>query len=44
MEELQDVLAEEWAATPVEFLTKPAKCMPARCQAVIHAKGDHTKY
>jgi transposase len=44
MEELQDIVAEEWAATSVEFLTKLAKSMPERCQAVIDAKGDHTKY
>jgi hypothetical protein len=44
MEELQDIVAEEWAATSVEFLTKLAKSMPARCQAVIDAKGNHTKY
>jgi transposase len=44
MEELQDVIAEEWAATPPEFLRKLARSMPKRCQAVIDAKGDHTKY
>jgi hypothetical protein len=44
MEELQDVIAEEWAATDAEFLRKLARSMPKRCQAVIDAKGDHTKY
>jgi hypothetical protein len=44
MDELQDVVAEEWAATSVEYLTNLAQSMPKRCQAVIDAKGDHTKY
>ena len=44
MEELQDVIAEEWAATPVDFLEKLARSMPKRCKAVIKARGDHTKY
>jgi transposase len=44
MEELQDIVAEEWAATVVDFLRKLVESMPARCQAVIDAKGDHTKY
>ena len=42
MEELQDVIAKEWAATSPEFLRKLARSMPERCQAVIDAKGDHT--
>jgi len=44
MEALQDVIAEEWAATSLTFLGKLAHSMPERCQAVIDAKGDHTKY
>ena len=44
IEELQDVIAEEWAATDVNFLRKLARSMPERCQAVIDARGDHTKY
>ena len=44
MEELLDIVAEEWAATSIEFLAKLVHSMPARCQAVIDAKGDHTKY
>jgi transposase len=43
-EELQDVIAEEWAATEPSFLRKLASSMPKRCQAVIEAKGQHTKY
>ena len=44
MEELQDIVAEEWAATSPEFLRTLAQSMPARCKAVIDAQGDHTKY
>jgi hypothetical protein len=44
MEQLQDVIAEEWAATSIALLAKLARSMPERCQAVIEAKGDHTKY
>lgn len=44
MEELQDRVAEEWKDTSVAFLRELVQSMPARCQAVIDAKGDHTKY
>lgn len=44
MQQLQDTIADEWAATSVEFLRKLARSMPKRCKAVIDAKGDHTKY
>jgi transposase len=44
MEELQDIVAEEWKKTPKKLLRKLARSMPVRCQAVIDAKGDHTKY
>ena len=44
MEELQDVVAEEWERTPLDYLRTLAHSMPARCQAVIDAKGGHTTY
>ena len=44
MEELQDIVAEEWKNTDKELLSKLARSMPERCQAVIDAKGDHTKF
>ena len=44
LEELQDVVADEWAATPVQFIDTLARSMPKRCQAVIAAHGDYTKY
>ena len=44
MEELQDIVAEEWAKTPKEYLRKLARSMPERCKAVIEAHGEHTKF
>jgi transposase len=44
MDELQDVIAEEWEATPVAFLETLARSMPKRCQAVIEAKGELIHY
>ena len=44
MEELQDIAADEWKKTPKKLLRKLARSMPDRCQAVIEANGDHTKY
>jgi transposase len=44
MEELQDIVAEQWKNTPKKLLRKLARSMPERCQAVIDAKGDHTKF
>jgi transposase len=43
-EQLQDIVAEEWAATSTVLLAKLAHSMPKRCKAVIEAKGGHTKY
>jgi transposase len=44
VEELQNVIAEEWERTSQALLRKLARSMPKRCQAVIDAHGDHTKY
>jgi transposase len=44
MEQLQDVVAEEWAATSTDLLAKLAHSMPKRCKAVIDAQGGHTHY
>lgn len=44
MEELQDIVAEQWKETDKEYLRTLARSMPERCQAVIDAHGDHTKY
>ncbi len=44
MEELQDIVAEQWKKTSKQGLRKLARSMPHRIQAVIDAKGDHTMY
>jgi transposase len=44
IEELQDVIAEEWKNTPTDLLTKLAHSMIKRCEAVIAAHGDHTHH
>jgi transposase len=44
VEQLQHVVAEEWAATSTELLKKLAHSMPNRGQAVIDAKGHHTSF
>jgi hypothetical protein len=44
MMELQDAVAQEWAKVPVDYLDSLVRSMPKRCQAVIDAKGHHTKY
>ncbi len=44
MEELQDIVADEWKDTSVDFIRELVQSMPERCQAVIDANGDHTKY
>jgi transposase len=44
MEELQDIVAEQWKETDRELLSKLARSMPQRCQAVIDAHGDHTAF
>jgi transposase len=44
LEQLQEVVATEWATTSTNLLTKLAHSMPKRCEAVIKAKGGHTKY
>lgn len=44
MEELQEVVSEEWNKVDHELMRTLAHSMPARCQAVINANGWHTKY
>ena len=38
------VLEDEWEATPLDLCQKLIDSMPARLDAVIRAKGGHTKY
>ena len=44
MESLQDVVASEWDKVDKEYMRTLSESMPARCQAVIEARGWHTKY
>ena len=44
VEQLQDIIAEEWDKLDVEQLRTLAHSMPQRCAAVKLATGWHTKY
>jgi transposase len=44
VDELQNVLAEEWSNTPTELLQKLAHSMSQRCRDVIEMNGDHTRH
>jgi transposase len=44
LEELQDVIAEEWKKTPTDLLIKLAHSMHKRCLDVIAASGDHIHF
>ena len=44
MEELQDVVAAEWDKVNADYMCTLVHSMPQRCEAVIEAKGWHTKY
>ena len=44
LQELGTALMEEWAAIPQRRLTSLIESMRRRCQAVIHARGGHTRY
>ena len=39
MEELQDIVAEQWKETNTDLLRRLARSMPERCQAVIDAQA-----
>lgn len=42
--ELFAILEEGWKNIPIEVLNELVDSMPRRCQAVIYAKGQRTKY
>lgn len=44
VEQIQDIVAAEWAATSTDLLTRLTHSMPKRCKLVIEAKGGHTNY
>ena len=43
-DELRNAVLEAWDSISEEFLNGLVQEMPKRCQAVIDAKGGHTKY
>ena len=42
--ELEKMVIEEWESIPKDLYRKLISSMPSRIQAVISAKGGHTKY
>jgi hypothetical protein len=44
MEELQDIVSQKWEQVDKQMMYNLVASMPARCAAVIAAKGSHTKY
>ncbi|MES9884633.1 MAG: transposase [Sedimenticola sp.] len=42
--DLQRALVEEWQRTPMTFVRKLINSMRRRCDAVIAARGGHTRY
>jgi hypothetical protein len=43
-EQLRGIVREAWDSISLDFLRELIESMPARCQAVIEAKGGYTKY
>jgi hypothetical protein len=43
-DELRTAKLAAWEAVPTAYLTELLKGMPARCQAVIDANGEHTRH
>jgi hypothetical protein len=44
VDQLQNVIAAEWDKIDGDYMRTLVHSMPRRCQAVIDAKGWHTKY
>lgn len=44
LQQLRQVIVNEWNKIAPETTAKLVASMPRRCQAVVHAKGGHTKY
>jgi hypothetical protein len=42
--ELWDALVEEWGRIDDDYITKLYESMPRRVQALLEAKGGHTRY
>lgn len=44
LQQLAEALEEEWLNLPQENIQRLIESMPRRCQAVIQARGGHTRY
>ena len=44
LQQLEIALVREWNNIPMTFCRKLVRSMPRRCQAVIQARGRHTRY
>jgi hypothetical protein len=44
LDELFEIVKEEWNSIPLEFFRNLIRSMPRRCAAVYANKGGHTKY
>jgi transposase len=42
--ELFEMVKEEWQKVPLSFIQNLVDSMPRRCQMVVEAKGETTKY
>jgi transposase len=42
--DLRQAVVQEWQNIPQEFLRRCIRSMRRRCQAVINARGGHTRY
>ncbi|KAH7904550.1 hypothetical protein BJ138DRAFT_1018994 [Hygrophoropsis aurantiaca] len=43
-QELWEALVEEWGNIEMDFVRKLYESMPRRVEALLEAKGSHTKY
>jgi transposase len=44
LQDLEQALHQEWARLPQRLFRNLVRSMPRRCQAVIQARGGHTRY
>ena len=44
LDQLRRALVVEWTNIPIDFVRNLIRSMRRRCQAVINAKGGHTRY
>ena len=43
-DQLRRALVAEWTNIPIDFVRNLIRSMRQRCQAVINARGGHTRY